>query len=201
MSSFHKSLLASINDFINFSHVLSLATITSTPRCFNNSSSPKNVLFSPITTLGIPYSKIVPEHIGQGDRDQISQTPEIPENSQEISANPENSQETSENLRNSQNRPEIKDPIEQPAIEANSSNAFDAESEPPTLVSPWGVFTANPSARWSVTTHAPTNLAEVIGTRDSLFLCLVDEKTFKDPDAKVQIIDGTEKKKFRVLVS
>ena len=79
-------------------------------------------------------SHVATGDIGQGDRDQISQAPEIPENSQEISANSGDSQEISENLRISQNRSEIMNPIEQPAIEANSSNPFDAESEPPTLV-------------------------------------------------------------------
>ena len=52
----------------NFLHSKLFKTVISTPFFSSKHSAPINVVFSPITTFGISYNNIAPEHIGQGER-------------------------------------------------------------------------------------------------------------------------------------
>src|SRR5438445_4362755 len=67
MSSFQSCGCASINTRISSMQVAFCNTSISTPRDCRSRSSPRNVWFSPMTTRGMPYSRIAPLHIEQGE--------------------------------------------------------------------------------------------------------------------------------------
>jgi hypothetical protein len=68
MSSFQSSGLPVMKPRISATQVGSWETSTCTPRDRSSSSSPMKVRFSPTTIFGIPYRRMAPLHIAQGDK-------------------------------------------------------------------------------------------------------------------------------------
>ena len=67
MSSFQSSGASAMNERIISTQSGSSSTTSSTPRACSSASLPRKVLCSPMTTLGMPYRRIAPVHMSQGD--------------------------------------------------------------------------------------------------------------------------------------
>src|SRR3990167_1885077 len=68
ISSFHSVGWSAIKPCIMCRHSLLCSTSSCTPRSRSSASSPTKLWFSPMITLGMPYSRIAPLHMAQGER-------------------------------------------------------------------------------------------------------------------------------------